>query len=238
MTTSRKEAEAIMTALATTARKLLGTQITGAFSMDDPKTMVFVTVGGDGVSISPADLGGALERVGLSLQGRAPDDADVTMVKRARDGSHEPLEPHKPFAPHSADVAADADDSGEISGAQMVKMLEISHDGGVHAGKAIGYADVLGTAEQRLKDQEELLTTAPEGSNAASICMGEIMALRSLLDAFSGASDYFAQKRDESTTELRQYVIDQGIIDPDRLKSDEAKRVAAAAMAAPRAAQG
>ena len=214
-TKTRKEIETILTGAAVAARKVTKLGMTGAYGMDSPDTIYFVATGADETSITPAQLGRAIERVGASLQGRSPADADISMVNRAASGNTEPLDVHKPFGPHSEDAAAVIDDSdgsdGSITGAQIVALLKLSEQTGRHLGRAVAYKDVLETAEKRLHQHEEALKRAIAGGTEEAMCMGEIMALRCLLDAFDGAIDHFTKEGAETMARLGRFVVDQGL---------------------------
>jgi hypothetical protein len=210
----RKEIEAILTATAALARKTIGSALTGGFSMSDPEAVVFV-VTGDQTVISPADLGAVMERIGKSLQGQHIADTKVVLENRSKSGNVEPLDVRKPFGPTREDAAAD--NVGEISGGALVELLRQADRGGRHRGQASAYADVLGDAHKRLIGQEEMLKAAKEGSHAASICMGEIMALRCLLDHFAGAEDHHNEKALDAVRSMRGLVEALGILESEEL---------------------
>jgi hypothetical protein len=230
MTRTRTEIEKMLTVVASAGRDATGSRIAGAFAMDDADKLYFVTVGGGQTAITPRMLGECIERVGQHLQGRTPAKSHAEMVNVSKSGAPEPLDLDKPFTAAEMDATDDQGDEGTITGAQMVRMLEISHTNGVNAGKALAYADVLGDAETHMKTQEEALARAKAGSDAASMCMGEIMALRVLLDRFSGAVEHFNDASIEATRELRRYVVTEGIIDPERLTTPQAREAVREAM--------
>jgi hypothetical protein len=214
---TRKQQETILTGAAVAARSMAGVKICGAFGMDDAETLVFVTVGGDDSGITPRQLGRALERVGTSLQGKQNTDADVTMIRRNANGD-DVLPLDTPLGDMGA-VGARARTSSAskpgaeptITGLQIVALLKLAEKVGRNLGRALAYKDVLGSAEKRLKEQEEILKTAKEGSDASAICMGEIMAYRVLLDAFDGAIDYFTSEGSGAMETLSRYVVDENI---------------------------
>lgn len=233
---TRPEIEHILSGAATAARHVIGAKICGAFSMDDPETIYFVSVGGDHTGLTPRQLGAAIEKVGAHLQGRTDGETQIEMIKRSASGSTEPLELDREFSPHSedcqplADALADpsGDDDGTISGGQIVEMLKLSEKTGRSMGRALAYTDVLGSAEKRMHEQEEILKTAKDGSNAAVMCMGEIMALRCLLDAFDGAIDHFTKEGAEAMARLGRYVVDESLGGVERAAKAAAADQAAA----------
>ena len=212
---TRPQIEQILTGAANAARKVIGAKICGAYAMDDAETIYFVCVGGDQPEITPRQLGRAIENVGAHLQGRPDGETQVEMVKRSQAGKTEPLPLDEPFSPHSDDRPSvtidDSDDEGTITGMQIVALLKLSEKVGRCLGRALAYKDVLGSAEKRLHEQEEFLKAAKEGSDAASICMGEIMAYRVLLDAFDGAIDHFTAEGAEAMSKLGRFVVDENL---------------------------
>ena len=228
---TRKEIERVLTGAAAAARQMIDAKICGAYAMNDAESIYFVSVGGDGSGLTPRQLGVAIEKVGAHLQGRADGETQIEMVKRSRSGNTEPLPLDREFSPHSEDSAGEAitgdgddDEAGSITGAQIVRLLKLSETVGRNLGRALAYKDVLGSAEKRLHEQEEILKTAREESAAASICMGEIMALRCLLDAFDGAIDHFTAEGAEAMATLGRFVVDEGLAGVEKAAKEAAEQ--------------
>lgn len=208
---TRQQIERILTGAAVAARQVVGSKVCGAFSMDTTDTIYFVTVGGDKTGITPRQLGAAIAKVGNRLQGREDDDAaHVEMVRKGTNGQTEPLPLDDELGAHSADRAKPADE-GTITGEQIVALLKLAEQVGRNLGKTLAYRDVLGVAEKRLHEQEEILKTAKAGEDAAAMCMGEIMALRCLLSDFDGAIDHFTNEGGDAMATLARYVVDENL---------------------------
>jgi hypothetical protein len=230
---TRKEIERVLTGAAATARQMIDAKICGAYAMNDAESIYFVSVGGDGSGLTPRQLGVAIEKVGAHLQGRADGETQIEMVKRSRSGNTEPLPLDREFSPHSEDSAGEAitgdgddddDEAGSITGAQIVRLLKLSETVGRNLGRALAYKDVLGSAEKRLHEREEALKRAIAGGTEEAMCMGEIMALRCLLDAFDGAIDHFTAEGADAMATLGRFVVDEGLAGVEKAAKEAAEQ--------------
>jgi hypothetical protein len=219
----RKEIERILTGAAMAARQLVDAEICSVLTMDNSDRLIFVTVGGDSATISPSQLGRALEKLGGTLQGRAPGDgSDVEIVKRTTTGV-QPLALDEPFSAHGDLAMADAQDDGggerqphpddqtNMTSGQVVTLLALAEKAGRMQGRAAAYADVLGSAAKRLKEKQEDLMRIGADAPSEQLVMGEIMAYRVLLDAFNGAVDHYTQAHADTMDALASYAVAEKI---------------------------
>lgn len=188
------------------AREALGKpDFVALFMMPEPDVILMASSG----CIDPREAGAPIERIGLTLQGRAPADQDTYHQRENEDGT---ISSEKTEGPEGL-LGAIGADGGPISRETVGLLLEATRASAEASGRAHAYADCLKTARERCAEKETELAAQNFATDyAEQMLMGEIMALRVFVDAFSGAPDHYNELARDGAKIIAKGMIKAGLL--------------------------
>lgn len=196
-------------------RPILGKGVMGVYAMPEPGEIYLATLGSK-TTVTPAEMGEALERVGLTLQGKTPEDTEVKHKHIKPDGTVEERDAGGLTGLADAIEAqrrAEEGAEGVITRDFMVKALEITRAAAVAKGRGEAADAARQVALERMAEKEaELAAQQFSTPYGEQLCMGEIMALRCLADFLDGIPEGYHRKAIEGTRALAKLFLAAGVI--------------------------